>query len=354
MRQRLVLFGLLVFMFGSLITFGRPAHSASAMLQDVPRLDGINIYFTEAGAEASRFDRLDPGISRFAGLLTELGANLYTLEWRTGFPTDADLIVIAGPNADLAPEQIARLWSYVNNNGRLLLLANPIVDPVRALPVASGLFQLMWGDMGIRARADVVVTEAGSLPAESAEGEAPAAETAALIANFATANLAPHPVTSGLSGPLHFFTARSLEVDSAIQGFTTTVLATSDSNFYGEAAYAAYLTSGTVEFNIGVDTTRGSLPLAAAFENPATGTRIVVVGDREFATNGGGLQVSPPGSAAFVYPDNARFMLNAVTWLLDRPPVVIDFPSPGPTSTPTMVPTLTPTPAPTAEPTPGS
>ena len=64
------------------------------------------------------------GLSRFAGLLSQLGANLFTLEWRTGFPTDADLIVIAGPTTDLAPDQIARLWSYMNNKGRVLLLAN--------------------------------------------------------------------------------------------------------------------------------------------------------------------------------------------------------------------------------------
>ena len=101
---------------------------ADDLLQNVPRLDGINIYFTESSGEASRFDRSDLGLSRFAGLLSQLGANLFTLEWRTGFPTDADLIVIAGPTSDLAPDQIARLWSYMNNKGRLLLLTNPIGD----------------------------------------------------------------------------------------------------------------------------------------------------------------------------------------------------------------------------------
>ncbi len=105
-----------------------PVVQADALLQDVPRLDGMNIYFTEAAGEASRFDRSDVGLSRFAGLLSQLGANLFTLEWRTGFPSDADLIVIAGPTSDFAPDQIARLWSYMNNKGRVLLFADAVLS----------------------------------------------------------------------------------------------------------------------------------------------------------------------------------------------------------------------------------
>ncbi len=95
-----LLIGILVVLLGLSV---QPASvQADELLQGVPRLDGKNIYFTESAQEASRFDRSDAGLSRFAGLLSQLGANLYTLEWRTGFPTDADLIVIAGPVTDLA------------------------------------------------------------------------------------------------------------------------------------------------------------------------------------------------------------------------------------------------------------
>src|SRR5690606_14879801 len=77
---------------------------ADTMLQGVPRLDGYNIYFSEAFGEASRFDRSGAGVSRFAGLLQLLGANLYTLEWRTGIPADADLLVIPGPVQDIGAD----------------------------------------------------------------------------------------------------------------------------------------------------------------------------------------------------------------------------------------------------------
>lgn len=350
---------------------------ADALLQDVPRLDGINIYFTESAGEASRFDRGSNGISRFAGLMRQLGANLYTLEWRTTFPTDADLIVIAGPNTDLSPDQTARLWSYVNNGGKLLLFANTTAETRRAFPSGGGLFALMWTDMGIRALDDVVALESGTVPIlatvtaepppdptevvqpETVEGATPLptatqAPTAtpmvvevgsrpALNAVFSAANFGEHPITAGLSEPLYFWTARSLEVDSGIQGFEVTPLVFTENGYYGESDWATYLADGSFTFNIGQDTAPGSLALAASYRNDRTGTRLVVVGDREFVTNGAGFKTSPANSAGFVTPGNVRFALNAVTWLFSVEPADFAFPSPAPTATVTITPSPSPT-----------
>src|SRR5690606_33575931 len=63
--------------------------SAERLLQNAPHLDGMKIYFSEANGEASRFDRSDTGISRLAGLLRQLGARLYTVDWRSRLPSDA-------------------------------------------------------------------------------------------------------------------------------------------------------------------------------------------------------------------------------------------------------------------------
>lgn len=321
--------------------------TAAPMLQDASSLTGKNIYFTEAGGEASRFDRSDAGLSRFGGLLSQLGASLYTLEWRTRFPTDADLIVIAGPNTDLSADQVARLWAYINNGGKLLLLANPAVENRNALPPGTGLFALMYADMGIRGANDVVVTSHETL-----------AGTPELQANFIATNLnADHPITTGLTQGLGFFVARSLQVDSAIQGFTVTTLASSDETFYGETTFADYLETGVSQFDIGTDRTQGAIPLAAAYDNPRIGSRVVVVGDRDFAINGKGLMTAPANSAGFLYPDNARFLVNAVSWLLDSETPSLEFPTPGPTATATITPSPIPPTSeatPTATPTPAS
>ncbi len=351
-----------LFITALIVGLGAPAAStveADHLLQDMTRLDGMKIYFTESGNEPSRFDRSPVGSSRFAGLMELLGADLHTLEWRNGIPADADLVVIFGPTADLTGDQIAWLWSYLQDGaGRLLVLADPFAGTTRALSRNSPLMDLLWTDLGFTAE-DMVVARLGDMitvvptPAPGRRDEptgtpAPAFESVTLMVNFTTTNLnTTHPITAGLEGGLTFFEARSLEVDSTPREGTAAVLAFSDTTFYGEAGYSDYLKTNFVEFNVADDRAQGSLPLAAAYDNPVSNTRIVLVGDAGFVRNGLGFQTSPPYSSSFLYPNNVRFMMNAVAWLLDAEQVQLTFPTPGPTVTPT--PTASPTPSPIPE-----
>jgi hypothetical protein len=351
-----------LFIFALVMALGAPATStveADDLLQDMTRLDGQKIYFTEAGKEPSRFDRSSEGASRFAGLLELLGADLHTLEWRNGIPGDANLVVIFGPTSDLTGDQIAWLWSYMQDGaGRLLLLADPFAGSTRALSRRSPLMDLMWTDLGFTAE-DTVVALLGDVitiaptPAPGRGDEptgtpAPAFDSATLSVNFMTSNLsASHPITAGLQGDLAFFEARSLEVDSTLREADATVLAFSDTNFYGESDYNDFLKTNFVEYNVDEDRAQGSLPLAVAYDNPVLDTRIVLIGDADFARNGLGFQTSPPYSSSFLYPNNVRFMLNSVAWLLDAEQVQLSFPTPGPTVTP--VPTASPIPLPAAD-----
>lgn len=334
---------------------------AHDVLQGMPRLDGMKIYFTESGEEASRFDRSPEGLSRLAGLLEMLGADLHTLEWRNGIPTDADLVIIAGPKKDLTGDQAAWLWSYLQDGeGRLLLLAEPQTPTSKALSRNAPLMDLMWVDFGITAENEVVA-QLGDVRTivptprpvrgdDPTNTPAPPFESPALITDFVTGNLAEaHPITNRLSDELAFFTARPLAVDATLREAEAMVLAFSDTAFYGETSYNEYLSTNAVAYNVEEDAPPGSLPLAVAYDNPVLNTRIVMVGDGDFARNGTGFQTSPPYSASFLYPGNVRFMLNAVTWLLDVETVDLTFPTPGPTTTPTTTPTSTPTPEPAAD-----
>lgn len=380
MRQR-ALFALIAF-GGVLLLLVRFAPStpvkAAALLQDIPRLDGYQIYLAESNGEPSRFDRSTEGISRFAGLLQRLGAQLNTVEWNKDIPAEVDLVVLVGPVNDLDAEQSARLWSYVRNNGRLLLVADPLRVNTRdgvqeyqlanSLQADEGFMILTWDDLGIRAREDVVVMQ-GDLqtiipPADDVDDNQPtptplpAVEVPVLSRDFTTTELSSeHPITEGLTDRVAFFGARSIEFDASIQLFETLPLIFASSEMYGETAYDDYLETGISEYNINEDTARGPLAVAASVEDPATGTRIVLIGDRDFVTNGGGLQTSPSYSAGFVYPGNVRFLLNAIAWLLEADPsatVELTFPTPAatatPTTTPSPVPTATPEPEETTEP----
>jgi hypothetical protein len=287
-------------------------------------------------------------------LLSELGAQLNTLEWRKGIPSDVDLIIVAGPTSVFTADQVARLWAYLREGGQVLLLADPPSGRSPSLSQASGFFELSWIDLGFRGQDDVVVTEAETLTSGQSQSEA----APGLIANFATDDLdSDHPITANLTEQLAFFGARSLRIDPLLQTEEIIPLVRSDSNFYGEIDYATYLSAGVVEYNIAADTGRDNLILAIAYQNTTTGARLVLVGDREFATNGGGFQTSPIYSVSLVYPDNARFLVNTASWLLDSDAPELTFATPAPTGTatitpsPTVTPTLTITPTllPTAE-----
>ncbi|NDJ61839.1 MAG: hypothetical protein GYB67_11985 [Chloroflexi bacterium] len=336
--------------------------------QTTAALATANIFFTESNNEASRFDQSGTGLSRFAALMRLQGASLQTVEWRTRFPDDADLVVVGGPTLDFSPEQTARLWQYFRNGGQVLLLIDPPFELANEnfwTPTRAGLFVLLWQDASARGRSDVIVTEAAlevaAPPADDAEA---AAESGAggqvtlegLSTAFTAELTADHPITAGVIGQadgeaaaLQFFSARSIEFDASPRDFIITPLALTNDSYYGETEYNAYLETGDFTFNIGEDTARGPLVAAVSVEDPSTGGRLVLIGDVDVATNSGGFKTAPDGSASFVYPDNVRFMMNTITWLVERDSVTLDFPTPGPTETPTTAPTLTPLPSPTAQ-----
>ncbi len=173
----------------------------------LPDLSGANIYFSETYQEMSQFDRSDTGISRFAGLLRLAGANLFTLEWRKGIPDDADLIVIAGPTTDIAADNIARLWTYLQSGGRVLLLADAF-DRTGAISKAltpTTFFQLTWSDLGLQAAPTVIVREDGTAPLELTETNAQgqvtfsfSGDAPVLSTNFLTRRVdVSHPITNG-------------------------------------------------------------------------------------------------------------------------------------------------------------
>ncbi len=337
------------------------------LVGEVPRLDGYTIYFTEGSGEASRYDRTDFGMSRLAGLLQRLGAKLLTLDWNAAIPEDADMIIVAGPIVDLDKYQSSRLWAYINRGGRVLMFADPLragfdrndilqYDLASALPSDDGFFALTWSDLGIRARDEIVVTggdlrEVQPIPDVPREDEPtptpmPLVESLTLNTGITTSSLnLEHPVAANIEGELAFFGARPIEFDSSIQLFDTLVLVYSEEDTYGEGDYGRYLLRGVAQYNNGEDLAQGPQALAAVVEDDRTGTRLMVIGDRDFVTNGGGFRSSPPSSAGFIFPNNVRFILNSIVWLLDaesEDKVDFVFPTPGPTVT--VTPTSTPTP----------
>ncbi|MDX2162106.1 MAG: hypothetical protein SF162_12330 [bacterium] len=307
---------------------------------DAALFAGKNIYFAETSGEPSRFDRSATGISMFGALLRGLGANLYALDWRQPFPDNIDVIVIPNPASDYTADQLSRLWAHMNGGGRVFMALNPVTDRAArergAFAGSNGLFLLLNADFGLTAVDNMVAVET--------EGDA----GTTLGIRFNTSDVDAHPITENLSGPLEFAGARSVTVNTPLSGGAVTPLIYAPEGFYGESAFQAYIDTGAYNFDIGADTTPGRIPLAAVYENPATGTRLFLIGDRDFIANGVGFAVSPTASLGFVYPNNVIVALQAMAWLLESNNPVLAFPTPAATATPTITPSpLPPTPTPT-------
>ncbi|MFN8527800.1 MAG: hypothetical protein U0670_04235 [Anaerolineae bacterium] len=313
-------------------------------------LSGVDIYFAETNAEPSRYDRGSNGLSTFGALVHQMGASLHTLDWRTPFPADMDLLIVPNPGTDYTADAISRLWAYMNAGGRVLLAVNPSADiiPGRERGTLAGnnvLWALMNADFGVAALDNVLVD-----PAENSDG------VFIPHARFTATQLAPaHPITASISGGLDFRMARSLTYDLPLVGGTVTPLVFAPQGYYGEATYAQSVTNNFFNFDIGPDTAPGVLAIAAAYQNDETGSRVVLVGDRDILINGFGFAVSPVGSLGFVFPNDVQFVLQSIAWLTDTAAPTMAFPTPAATATVTITPSpIPPTATPTVAPTTGS
>lgn len=320
-------------------------------------LDGKVILFAVDNGEAAPFNHDDSGASKLAGLLVRQGAAVAMVNWSLELPP-VDLIVLAGPTRDYSGGQVARLWQYVNNGGSILVLANPPDFSGRALRQDAGLFELLWQDFGLRMNDEVLINPPdGVLPAQPTEAPAPEEDrtpqptatpepldTSLLILDGLVVLDAAHPLMFNVDpAGMHLNTARPVEVT----GNALTMLGTTES-IYAESNVRELVRNNLYAFDQTADTGQLNHPVAGAAE--LNTSRVVVVGSGAIAANGGGFLTSPPGSDAFVWPDNVRFVMNAIYWLLkvDIPDALV-FPEPVPTGTPTPTPSPTPEVTPTEQ-----
>ena len=210
-----------------------------------------------------------------------------------GIPEDAAVLIIAGGRTACTQGERDVIADYLERSGRLFVLTDP--------KQVSGLEPILdtWG---ARLETDAVV----GLTLTGRE---------LFIRDYAR-----HPVTQSLSGVLTvFFGTRSVErawgedQPLAADRPRVEVLAWTTEESWAERD----LSADTVEFDAAEDR-RGPISVAVAIERgPASvlptelrRTRLVIVGDSDFVSNGA-LESGVGG--------NADLFLNAVNWLLERP-----------------------------------
>jgi ABC-type uncharacterized transport system involved in gliding motility auxiliary subunit len=223
----------------------------------------------------------------------------WNLQAQQALPSDADLLVIAGPTAPYTDAEISILDQWLKNRGRLLVL----LEPRRQTRLEPFLQQ--WG---VQADDNLVASKGILL------GIASVVNVTAIGEQYA-----PHPITARLEGVnTEFPYSRSVRrSDRTTAGATdqprVTELVRTGPNFWGESDYA----DERFEFDPATDQ-RGPVSLAVAVEMGGPRgvdvdigvSRMVVVGGSGFVDNGS------------LTHGNIVFFMNALNWLLKREQLV--------------------------------
>lgn len=272
------------------------------------------IYFTQGHGEKTTTGSERDG---FSAIATALGSDNYTVDslvlaQQKEVPTDASVVIVAGPKSDFFPAEIEMLKRYLARGGKLLLMLDPPASSGGAqdLPTLTALAAEWAIDVGTNVVVDV--SGAGQLL-----GTGPDVPVAA--------RYQPHPITERFNLITAYPLARSVApaTGSTSGKFAQALVETSPAS-WAEADIKTLNASGQVSRDVAQGDKAGPVSLAAAVSSPATDvpapaagakpdetnkaeTRMVVFGDSDFASN-----------SALGVPGNRDLFMNTVNWLAQQ------------------------------------
>lgn len=271
-------------------TIGTAESDFTSALLKLTKNERKKIYFLEGHNEKSIGEMTNESYSVLKEALDRENYEVAALNLLTDgkVPEDAAVVVMAGPRVSLLENEVNALKDYLNNNGKLLALIDPPSDLEADLNFGS-----LFSDWGIELKSGLLIdsenyfmTDPGSPVVQQWES---------------------HQITEGL--PFVFFLrARGIAEKDVPENITIEALAKTS----GKSWLETDLASEQVIFNEGQDEA-GPLNIAVAVseqvesseeDKPTDGTRIVVIGDSDFASN--------------IYSEslgNQDLLLNAINWL---------------------------------------
>ena len=290
------------------------------------------VYFLEGHGEKEHTGTDRDGYSTVSSALglDNFDVESLVLAQQRAVPEDATVVVVAGPQTDLLPGEVEALRVYLDRGGKLLVLIDPPNDS--AAPEPEGLLGLLR-EWGIEPGTDVVVDASGMGQLLGADASVP------IVANYPF-----HPITdqSNFNLLTAYPLARSLSATTGTpDGRVAQSFLETSAQSWAEADIDE-LATGQVELNEEAGDRPGPVTIGMAVSAPApsvepamTGTdadgpepdaeddkpdaeddepdatpsetRLVVIGDSDFATNGVvGIQ------------GNRDMFLNTVNWLAQQ------------------------------------
>ena len=279
----------------------------------------LKVYFLQGHGERSPegADRDGYGSLADALRLDNLAVERLPLAQTGTVPTDADVVIVAGPSTDLLPAEIDLLRAYLEEGGKALFMLDPPIGPDRAEPDALISLLAEWG---IEIGRDVVVDVSGVGQLLGTDATVPIATT-----------YPPHEITDRFELLTAFPLARSVRpaaggagdrvpvtfVETSQASWSETNLGGLDSgevaldeeqgDATGPVSIAAAL-SLSVDNDVPETNSADNLDASAEDEAPASPeTRIAVFGDSDFASN-----------SAIGIQGNRDLALNAINWLAQQ------------------------------------
>ena len=218
------------------------------------------------------------------------------LALRDTIPGDCAVLLVAGPEKDLFPEEIRMIERYLASGGAVLVL----VDPMTEIPNLAGLL----ASYGIETTNSIVVDRFGKL----------------LAGNYLTPVVnayGKHPIAANFRHASFFPQARALRSTSGGDPAAgVTVLASTGASAYGETDLEGVL-KGRTQFDgerdiagpvdVAIVASREIPPVLALADAKPRRSKIAAFGDSDFASN-----------AYFGLSGNKDLILNTIGWLAEE------------------------------------
>jgi ABC-type uncharacterized transport system involved in gliding motility auxiliary subunit len=260
------------------------------------------IYFTTGHGEKDYDNSEQTGYSSAKEAIAELNyeiEKIFLVQPPDSIPADCALLIISGPLTDLLQPERAKIDSYLERGGKLLLMLEP---------ESPQSYSDLLAEWGIDVGNDLIVEL-------SAIGQLFGAGPVMPVVN----SYESHAISEGFSGMMSLFSqVRSVaKNENSPAGVTVTEIARTSANSWGETSPLD--AEGRVGFDQATDN-QGPLSVFTVAEknaeNPIKGedaydlgsgdvkTRLAIFGDSDFASN-----------AYFKFQANGNLFLNTVNWL---------------------------------------
>ena len=245
------------------------------------------IYFLSGHGEPSPSGYEGDDYGQVGALLGRNNYDVRTLNLAVSgaVPSDAALVVLAGPETPLLAEERASLRTYLQSGGKALIMLDPGVE--------SGINDVL-APWAVRVENKLVVDLQRSLSGDAVTPVIDRYQFSQITKDLPMLAL---PLACPIIGPEEAALGVTPQAAGSYQA-----LAQTSSQSWADSDVAG---TGELAYEEGTDLA-GPLTLLATVED--AGTRIVLVGDSDFVTNGVLQQI----------PNGEYLLLNAVNWLAEE------------------------------------